>query len=325
MIAMDVAEAAQLMDRPAQGGGFRVSRIDLFLDKGVDAENVRERVETIVGDRGLVRTPEANRKSTEEIIGGVKLILNLCMIGAMVVGLFLVYIVLWVNVAERRHDIGVMRSLGATRGQIARLFTVEAAILGAIGSLPAIPLGLWLSKLAVGIFAAADLTSAFLNTDSSFRIELTPLTAIVAVAAGMVTALVAAIIPSLRAASDQPADAVRRARASAAGMIRLVHRLACVVLVVIGVGVFLVRDRLPSRTGSMAGMTFILVGLFLAMPILVSWLRACSIRSVARCSGLKHALRPTILCALRAHRRGHRRHGGRRQPDVHDGRRRQEL
>ena len=53
------------------------------------------------------------------MIGGVKLILNLCSLGALVVGLFLVYNALSVTVAERRHDIGVMRSLGATRTQIA--------------------------------------------------------------------------------------------------------------------------------------------------------------------------------------------------------------
>src|SRR5205085_7824970 len=101
MIGMDVAQAAKLMDRPAEGGGYRVSRINLFLDKGADVESVKQRVETVVAGRSSVETQEANRKSTDEIIGGVKLILNLCTIGALVVGLFLVYIVLWVNVAER--------------------------------------------------------------------------------------------------------------------------------------------------------------------------------------------------------------------------------
>jgi putative ABC transport system permease protein len=272
MIGMEASQAARLMDRPAAGGGYRVSRLDVFLDKGTDVETVRQQIEAVVGDRAAVRTAEANRKSTEEIIGGVKLVLNLSTIGALVVGLFLVYIVLWVNVAERRHDIGVMRSLGATRGQIARLFAVEAIILGAIGSLPGIPLGVALSELAIGLFASADLTSAFLNTESSFRTELTPLTGVLAVFAGMVTALLAALIPSLQAASDEPADAVRRAPKAGGGIIWLVHRLACVFLVLAGFAVFFLRGYLPSRVGSMAGMTLILLGLFLAMPILVAFL-----------------------------------------------------
>lgn len=270
MIGMDVRDAARLMNRPALGGGYRVSRIDVFLEPGADVESVRQQVQEVVRDRGDVRTAEANRKSTEEIIGGVKLILNLCTIGALVVGLFLVYIVLWVNVADRRHDIGVMRSLGATRGQIARLFAVEAVILGALGSLPGIPLGVGLAELAIGIFASADLMSAFLNTESSFRTQLTPSTGILAIVAGMVTALIAALVPSLQAASDEPADAVRRAPTKKGGIVRLLHRSACVGLVALGFVVFLLRGHLPSRTGSLTGMTLILLGLFLAMPIFVS-------------------------------------------------------
>ncbi len=270
MIAMEASTAAKLMDRPAEGGGYRVSRIDLFLDKGVDIQSVREQVAQVVGDRASVRTAEANRKSTEEIIGGVKLVLNLSAVASMVVGLFLVYIVLWVNVAERRHDIGVMRSLGATRGQIARLFAVEAIILGGIGSLPGIPLGVALSDVAVRIFASADLTSAFLNGESSFRTVLTPLTAILAVSAGMITALLAALIPSLQAASDEPADAVRRAPTRTRGVIRIVHRLACVGLIASGLILFVGRNYLPSRTGSMTAALLIFIGLLLALPIVVS-------------------------------------------------------
>lgn len=270
MIGIDVREAARLMDRPSAGGGYRVSRIDLFLEPGADVEAVRQRAKDIVRDRGSVRTAEANRKSTEEIIGGVKLILNMCTIGALVVGMFLVYIVLWVNVAERRHDIGVMRSLGATRGQIARLFAVEAIILGAIGALPGIPLGVGLSELAIGIFASADLMSAFLNTESSFRTELTWQTAVLAVVAGMATALAAALIPSLQAASDEPADAVRRAPGKKWGVIWAIHRLAILGLEVAGLVIFLTRKDLPSRIGSTVGVASILVGLLLAMPILVS-------------------------------------------------------
>jgi putative ABC transport system permease protein len=271
MLAMDVKTAARLHRRPGAdaAGGDRVTRVDLFLDDPGNPET-RERVEAVVGGRAKVRTPEANRKSTEEVIGGVKLVLNLCSLGALVVGLFLVYNALAVTVAERRHDIGVMRSLGATRGQIARLFATEAMLLGALGALPGIPLGVWLADLAINQFGE-ELTSVFLNTES-FRPHLSPLTGAIAVAAGMTTALMAALVPALQAASDEPADAVRRAPSTAGRVLRWVHRFACVGLVVAGVGTVLLRRYLPSRTGSLIGMTLILTGLFLAMPIFVGWL-----------------------------------------------------
>jgi putative ABC transport system permease protein len=272
IIAMDAADAAKLTDRPSKGGGYRVTRVDLFLEPGADVESVRQRAQEILGDRAPVRTPEANRKSTEEVIGGVKLILNLCSLGALVVGLFIVYIVLWVTVSERRHDIGVMRSLGATRRQIAGLFAIEAVILGALGALPGIPLGVGLAELAISLFDSAELTSAFLNAGASFQPELNWETAVLAVLAGMVVALLAALIPSLQAASDQPADAVRRTVSKTSGVMRRLHRIACVVLVAAGLVIFTLRSEFPSRTGSMAGMTMVLLGQFLAMPIFVGWL-----------------------------------------------------
>jgi putative ABC transport system permease protein len=88
----------------------------------------------------------------------------------------------------------------------------------------------------------------------------------------MVTALLAALIPSIQAASDEPADAVRRAPSTSARGIRWAHRLMCVALVVAGVLTVLGRRHFPSRTGSMVGLTLILVGLQLAMPIFAALL-----------------------------------------------------
>ena len=266
LLIVNVHTAAKLLTRPGAGASDRVSRVDLFVEEGADVTAVRERAQAVVGPRATVRTPEENRKSTEEVIGGVKLILNLCSVGAFVVGLFLVYNALAVTVAERRHDIGVLRSLGATRGQIARLFTVEATVLGAVGALPGIPLGMALAELAIRAFGP-ELTSAFLNAGESFRPRLTWETAVLAVAAGMATALLAALIPALQAASDEPADAVRRAPTGGGRAVRWAHRLTCVGLVVTGLLIVFWRRELPSRTGSLVGLVSILTGLLLATPI----------------------------------------------------------
>ena len=270
LATIEVERAAKLVRRPSGEGLVatgRVTRVDIFLTAKEALPAVHEQVEAVVRGRALVRTPEENRKSTEQVIGGIKIVLNLSSLGALVVGLFLVYNALSVTVAERRHDIGVMRSLGATRGQIARLFTVEAVLLGALGAVPGMPLGLWLADLDIAQFGE-EINSVFRNGDIR-RPPLSYQTAAAAVAAGMITALLAALIPALKAASDEPADAVRRAPSGVGGLLRLVHRVACVGLVAAGLVVFALRKELPPRTGSLFGMVGILVGLFLAMPILV--------------------------------------------------------
>src|SRR5213078_451976 len=73
-----------------------------------------------------------------------------CGAGALVVGLFLVYNALSVSVAERSTEIGVLRSLGATRGQIAALFAGEAVLLGLAGDLAGVAVGAVLANLGLG-------------------------------------------------------------------------------------------------------------------------------------------------------------------------------
>ena len=65
---------------------------------------------TVVAGRALVQTPEAGGQSVSDVIAGVQTGFALCGAGALVVGLFLVYNALSVSVAERRHEIGVLRS-----------------------------------------------------------------------------------------------------------------------------------------------------------------------------------------------------------------------
>ena len=52
----------------------------------------------------------------------------------------------------------------------------------------------------------------------------------------------------------------------------MVHRVACLALVLGGIACILLRDRLPHRLGSYGGMVGILTGNLLAMPLYVAWM-----------------------------------------------------
>jgi len=65
---------------------------------------------------------------------GMKTGFSMCGVAALIVGMFLVYNSLSVSVAERRHEIGILLALGATRDQVWRLFAGEAFVLGAVGA-----------------------------------------------------------------------------------------------------------------------------------------------------------------------------------------------
>lgn len=283
VLATDLETAAVIEGTPG-----KVTRIDVIYDGTVDPVQVEAAVREVAGAKAQVRTPGELQQSTQEMIGGVRAGFAICAAGAMVVGLFLVYNALSVSVVERRHDIGVLRSLGATRFQIARLFAYESLVLGLGGALIGLPLGSGLASFAMSLIS--DELNAVFVSGSPTEVSLDLSLAVAAVAAGALTALFAALIPALRAATDEPADAVRRVPSASRGWSRLAHHLTCLILVGGGAALVIFRAELPPRFGSYFGLVMILVGLLLSMPILVGG-AARLLRPVIRwCFGLEARL-----------------------------------
>jgi putative ABC transport system permease protein len=245
----------------------KVNRLDVFLEPGADRAAVAAEVGRVVENPGAVRTPDAQRRATQEIISGIQIGFLVCSAGAMIVGLFLVYNAMAVTVAERRADIGVLRSVGATRTQVVLLFAAAAAVLGVAGSALGIPLGVAMAEVALGQ-AAGELSAMFLNPEVDAT-RVTADTALLALLAGVGTAVFAALVPAVQAAADDPARVARRTSAGAKGIWRRVHQLTCLALVAGGLAGVVFRHDLPPRVGSVGGMLVALVGLLLSAPVVV--------------------------------------------------------
>ena len=245
----------------------KLTRIDITLRKGADLAAVQQSLQAIVGERSKVQTPEAAKKSTEEIIDGIQIGFTLTSVGALVVGMFLVYNALSVSVAERRPEIGILRSLGATRFQVAGLFALEAIFLGVVGGLIGIPIGRALATFALNQ-VKSELESMLLG-GALPSLALTWQLAVLALSAGAFTSLCAALIPAWQAASDQPAEVVRRAPSSSARFWTRLHFVLAAGLIVAGPLMVLFRKQLPPRVGGHVGITVLLIGLFVAMPLVI--------------------------------------------------------
>jgi putative ABC transport system permease protein len=173
-------------------------------------------------------------------------------------------------VAERRHDIGILRSVGATRGQIACLFVGEAALLGLLGSLLGLPLGYGLARVALG--PVREVLSDVLVPLEDQGIDLSPTAMIVALLAGIGTSIVAALVPAVQAAQEEPADAVRRVPVRSLVIYRLLHFGAVALLGGAGIACVALRDYLPIRTGAFGGVAFLCVCALVATPLLTALL-----------------------------------------------------
>jgi putative ABC transport system permease protein len=264
VVIMPLDDAARLLGRPR-----RLTRIDLSLEPGTDREVIRQQVDKILAGRALVGTPEANDQMVRDVVGGIEMGFSLGGLGALIVGLFLVYNALSVSVAERWHDIGILRSVGATRRQVAWLFAGEAGLLGLTGACLGIPLGKLLAVFSAGHIHGV-LNDIFLPLEAGLQVPLTFENVLVGAAAGVFTALLAALVPALQAAREEPAAAVRRVPQLAAWHLRLAQVAGSVLLIALGCGCYFLQGSLPARIGTYLSVSLILIGGLLALPVLTA-------------------------------------------------------
>jgi putative ABC transport system permease protein len=86
----------------------------------------------------------------EAMLGAFRVNLQALSLLALLVGMFLVYNTAMFAVVSRRHDAGVLRSLGAGRGEIAAAFCVEILLLGVTGGALGGTLGFLLARVLTG-------------------------------------------------------------------------------------------------------------------------------------------------------------------------------
>lgn len=110
--------------------------------------------------------------------------------------------VLVVSVVQKRREIGILRAMGATRGQILRLFLVQGAVVGALGSVLGVLLAVALIWLFTALVRGADGLPLF-------AITLSVKTAAQVALLATVCGVLAAIAPARRAAALDPAQAIR--------------------------------------------------------------------------------------------------------------------
>ncbi|MGE0100480.1 MAG: ABC transporter permease [Hydrogenophaga sp.] len=110
--------------------------------------------------------------------------------------------VLVVSVVQKRREIGILRAMGATRAQVLRVFLVQGAVVGAVGSV----LGVALAVLMIWVFTTFVRGSDGLPL---FSIALPPLLALQVAVLATVCGVLAAIAPARRAAAMDPGQAIR--------------------------------------------------------------------------------------------------------------------
>jgi len=110
--------------------------------------------------------------------------------------------VLVVSVVQKQREIGILRAMGATRGQVLRIFLLQGALVGGLGSVAGVGLAVLLVDLFTRFVRGADGAPLF-------DISLSPAMALQIAAVAAVAGVLAAVAPARRASRMDPAQAIR--------------------------------------------------------------------------------------------------------------------
>ncbi len=157
-----------------------------------------------VGEMGLVATDRGARRA------GAMMALLLAVLGAVGVAVLVVAALsvthsFFVTVWSRRREIGVLRAIGASRGQIRSLFLAEALLVGAAAAIAG-SAAAWAMAGLVDWLGRSRVPDFPYKPDSFFAMHPWLIVGAVVLAAAACAA--GAAIPVFRAVSKDPADAL---------------------------------------------------------------------------------------------------------------------
>ena len=168
-----------------------------------DQDTIPETIERM--DKSLQRTHRNEKytifdqsgflESLTELLTQIKYGLGGIGAVALAVGGIGIINVMMLTVTERIKEIGVMKAVGANKGDIRTLFLIESGILGLVSGLIGVSLGGGLAYL--------------ISVLGNFPSTVTLASILIGLAFGLVTSVVAGVYPASRAARLDPVEALR--------------------------------------------------------------------------------------------------------------------
>jgi putative ABC transport system permease protein len=265
---LTLPEAQRLTDKEGEFDGISVKAA-----AGVSPRLLRDRIDRVLPPRLTVETgTQAAERQSQDIkdqLSFFRIILLVFSGITLLVGSFLIFNIFSITVAQRIREFGLLRTLGASRGQILRGTILEATLLGLVGSVLGVPAGL---GIAVGLNALFKSFGIDLpNTGTVVETR----TIIVALVIGLGVTLASALVPAVRATRVSPMAALQEAELPESHARGRVFTAVAVLMTVAGValaclGIFGVVSDSNAAAGVVGlGAVLTLFGVAMFSPRLV--------------------------------------------------------
>ncbi len=267
-----LAEAQRITDKKGE-----LDQISVAAEDGVTPIELRDRIRAEMPASVRVETGEesAERSSNEirDSLGFLNTMLLVFAFIAIFVGAFVIFNTFSITVAQRITEFGMLRTLGASRGQILRSVFSESLAIGLLGSVIGIAGGFF---IALGLKALFGAVGANLPTTD---LVLKPRTVVVSLLVGVGVTMISSLVPALRATRIPPIAALHAETLPPTRRRRILNAVLSGLLGVVGLAMLL-AGLLGSADGDAAaglmgaGAVLFVIAVSLFSPALVRPLAA---------------------------------------------------
>ena len=140
--------------------------------------------------------------SVRVIVDAVSYVLIAFVSISLVVSSFMIGIITYISVYERKKEIGILRAIGASKHNISSIFNAETFIIGFLAG----AIGIGISYLFIPLINAI---LAHFTDGVNIRAALNPTSALILVALSVILTLIGGLIPAKSAAKKDPVEALR--------------------------------------------------------------------------------------------------------------------
>lgn len=280
----------------------KIDSLQLVLDENAKLQEVKTSVEALLPNGVKVRVPQLRSQLAQETTIAMEQGLRLAIAFALVIAGLVIYNTFQMNIGERRRQLGILRSMGATRKQLLWMIVREGLWLGTVGTA---------MGCVVGHFGAAILRN---TTGRLLQIEVPQAgwsiwPYLVAVICGLVISFLGAFFPAMRAARLSPAEAMRVVATGDFGTSRTGWLSAGGILISLGLslqflaitGFIDVSYVVPGAVGMLLGVVFLLPGVLSDLTYAVTFLLRPILKTegkLARRQILRHRGRSSLTIGI---------------------------
>ena len=195
--------------------GNRVTGIELHLDDRERAGEVALAVRMALPAEAWVTDWTHRHRSFFKALKTERVVMGVILSLIVMVALFNMVSSLVMVVMERRREIAILKTVGATHFSIMRIFIMMGSLLSGLGTMAGVAFGLLLAwKLDALLALIENITGVTFLSGDVYYIDhvpsiIDPVSIIVVAAASLLMGLIATVYPAWRAAGVPPADALR--------------------------------------------------------------------------------------------------------------------